>query len=195
MRREEHKIAYKNKEDALEYYRNYYIRNREKKLKQRKNYYEKNRERLILEMRKYYKEYSLKNKEKISMKNKKWYKLSREERLEYWRNYDHEKRKIDKQYVIKKRLRCRLNQEKIRYFQKNKCYFSVKFQINFEAIMECLKPFPKDISKFHIDHIKPLCSFDLTNPEQIKIAFAPENHQWLLAEENSRKGKHGQENY
>jgi len=38
-----------------------------------------------------------------------------------------------------------------------------------------------------IDHIRPLCSFDLTDPEQVKIAFSPENHRWLLAEENARK--------
>ena len=55
-------------------------------------------------------------------------------------------------------------------------------------IIEHLKPFPKDLSKFHIDHIKPLCSFDLTDFEQIKMAFTPENHQWLTIKQNLSKG-------
>ena len=38
--------------------------------------------------------------------------------------------------------------------------------------------------EFHIDHIIPLSSFDLNDSEQIKIAFAPENYQWLTAKEN-----------
>jgi hypothetical protein len=30
-------------------------------------------------------------------------------------------------------------------------------------------------------------NFDLTNLEEVKKAFAPENHQWLTKEENSKK--------
>ncbi|MFA5240631.1 MAG: hypothetical protein WC476_13125 [Phycisphaerae bacterium] len=39
----------------------------------------------------------------------------------------------------------------------------------------------------HIDHIIPLSAFDLNNPEEIKLAFAPENHQWLESATNFRK--------
>jgi len=39
-----------------------------------------------------------------------------------------------------------------------------------------------------VDHIKPLCTFDLIDPIQIKEASVPENHQWLLATENLQKG-------
>jgi hypothetical protein len=52
---------------------------------------------------------------------------------------------------------------------------------------------PKSRSKYHIDHIRPLCSFTFVNEdgteniEQIQEAFRPENHQWLLAEENLKK--------
>ena len=65
---------------------------------------------------------------------------------------------------------------------------SKKYGINYKAIIEHLKPFPENISEFHIDHIKPLCSFNLEDPEEIKIAFAPENHQWLTIQENLSKG-------
>lgn len=48
-----------------------------------------------------------------------------------------------------------------------------------------------------IVHIKPLSSFKFinkdgtTNFKEIKKAFKPENHQWLLAKENLSKNKYG----
>jgi hypothetical protein len=45
-----------------------------------------------------------------------------------------------------------------------------------------------DPSSFHIDHIRPICSFDLTDPEQLKAAFHWSNVQPLTPEENLRKG-------
>jgi len=181
-------MAYKDKKDELKYYREYYLKNKIKKLAYRKEYYSKNRIKLISKMKEYYSKYSKNNKEKISIKNKKWYLKIKNDRLEYWRIYDKNMRKTNENYIIKKRLRSRLNQEKIRYLNKGKCFFSSKYGIDYASIMEHLKPFPQDISKYHIDHIKPLCSFDLTDPQKVRNAFAPENHQWLLAGENLKKG-------
>ena len=42
--------------------------------------------------------------------------------------------------------------------------------------------------KWHIDHIKPCCSFDLTKPEEQRVCFHYSNLQPLWAEENLSKG-------
>lgn len=42
--------------------------------------------------------------------------------------------------------------------------------------------------KIHIDHIKPISSFDLTDPLQQKLAFSFQNCQPLWAAENLEKG-------
>lgn len=70
---------------------------------------------------------------------------------------------------------------------------SKRYGINYQKIIEHLKPFPEDLSKYHIDHIRPLCSFQFinldgsTNLDEVKKAFSPENHQWLTVQENLRK--------
>ena len=89
---------------------------------------------------------------------------------------------------MRHRLRSRLNVV-FKKYGNGKRFPSSKYNINYKTIVNHLKPFPKDISKYHIDHIKPLCSFDLTIPEEVKTAFAPENHQWLLTYDNKVKNR------
>ncbi len=64
------------------------------------------------------------------------------------------------------------------------------------GIMESLKPFPKDLAGFEIDHIIPLHAFNLENSEEVKKAFSPQNLQWLTIKKNREKsskirGEHG----
>ncbi len=94
---------------------------------------------------------------------------------------------------LKERLRVNLRNAFRVYMKSNKAYNSKRYGIDWRLIIEHLKPFPEDISKYHIDHIKPLCSFKFVKEdgtqdlEEIKKAFAPENLRWLLKEENLRK--------
>ena len=111
-------------------------------------------------------------------------------------NYKWHKEKIknDLNYRLRNRLRKQFHRAFQRYTKTGKVMPSKKYGVNYQAIIEHLKPFPKNLSKYHIDHIKPLCSFTFvnedgsTNLEEVKKAFAPSNHQWLTAKQNMKKG-------
>jgi hypothetical protein len=124
----------------------------------------------------------------------------REKRAIYWKEYgkrpevririnskDRLRRKIDKKYAITDRLRRSLSHALSKYSKDGKIMSSSKYGIDWREIIESLKPFPENLKDFEIDHILPLCSFDLTNVEEIKKAFSPSNLQWLTREENRRK--------
>ena|SRR3990167_1689233 len=93
----------------------------------------------------------------------------------------------EKRRKIGRNLRVRVFLVLKKYTQTGKIWSSKHYGIDYKAIIEHLKPFPEDLSKYHIDHIRPLCSFDLTKPEEVKLAFVPENHQWLTIRDNLRK--------
>jgi hypothetical protein len=110
----------------------------------------------------------------------------REKSKEYHRGYENEKRKTDINFNIACRLRKRLLIAMKKYGEGKK-YSSKSYGIDYDAIIEKLGNPPEDGQKYHIDHIKPCCSFDLTNPEEVRKCFAPENLRWLPAVENLRK--------
>lgn len=94
----------------------------------------------------------------------------------------------DPEFAIRQRLRSRFNKVLKEYTKSGKIKPADEYGIDYEAIIKHLTPFPKDRHLYHIDHIIPLVSFNLEDPEQIKIAFAPQNHQWILIKHNLQKG-------
>ena len=100
---------------------------------------------------------------------------------------DRNRRKIDKRYAIVDRLRRSLNHAMKKYSKTGKIMSSKKYGIDWKEIIESLKPFPEKIERFEIDHIIPLCRFNLTKEGEIKKAFSPLNLQWLTREENRKK--------
>jgi len=194
----------KNKEKLKKYSKDYQYKSyiphprkllsKKEKLKKKREYYNKNRERL----KEYKKIYRIKNKEKIREKNKEYYYNNLQKIKDLRKNYLPKRREKNKLYIknkmlnnlqfnIKSKLRNRIYYAIKTYTKTGKIMTSKKYGIDYQAIIEHLKPFPEDISLYHVDHIKPLCSFNLEDPEEIKIAFAPENHQWLLAKDNLKK--------
>jgi len=89
------------------------------------------------------------------------------------------------------RVRTRKNIAIRKYAKTGKIPKDSKFmdiRIDYKAIIKFLKPFPADISKYHIDEIFPFCKVDWDNIDSIKKVFAPENHQWLSPFDNISKG-------
>jgi len=145
-----------------------------------KKYYQKNKEKINKRMNKYRQMPGIKERE-----------IKREKSLKYQLMRKNYKQKPE--IKIRIRLLARIYNALKHYTKTGKIMSSKMYGINYKKIIEYLKPFPKDLSKYHIDHIKPLCSFQFTmengsaNLEEIEKAFVPENHQWLLAKENQRK--------
>ncbi len=102
--------------------------------------------------------------------------------------YQKQRKKTDPNFALICKLRNPLARA-FKYFSKTgKIKSACEYGINHKAIIEHLKPFPKDIENYHIDHIIPLSFFDFNNPQEIKWAFEPENHQWLTIKQNLEKG-------
>jgi len=125
----------------------------------------------------------------------------REQRKAFWKEYgkrpeirarvrerERWRLQFDKEYAIADRLRRSLNHAMNNYTKTGKIMSSKKYGINWGDIIKSLKPFPENLKEFEIDHTRPLHSFTLENPEEVKKAFSPSNLQWLKKEENRRKG-------
>ncbi len=174
------------------------LRRRSYMKKYHKKYEKENSKEISEKKKKYY----VKNKEKINNRNKKWMKNNEEHWKKYRKKYyEKNKEKIiaygykwekdmkenDINFKVKKSLRYRFNGAFKNYVKNGKTNTSDGYGIDYNKIIEHLKPFPKDRHLYHIDHIKPLCAFDLTNPKEVRKAMSPENHQWLLAKDNLHK--------
>jgi len=188
-------MPYKDKEKQLQYFKDryvrlkdklsdkarlYYLKNKEKIKERNKNNYWDNREEKILKVRKYYS----KNKKKIAKKVFLYYHRITKKRLEN-----------DPAFRIKFRLRKRMWYA-IKLCKTSKCEKTLELlgckDIN-EVKKYLEKKFKKGMSwdnygKWHIDHIKPLSSFNLSDPKEQKIAFHYKNLQPLWAKENLQKG-------
>jgi hypothetical protein len=152
----------------------------------RKLYEEKNKGRKKIWMNNWLEN----NKEKIQKDRKIYFQDNKREIIKKNLIYRQKRMQNDLPFKIRLNLRKRV-QDIFKTFLKTKKIKKAKdYGIDYTAIIKHLiKNLPKDYSpnKYCIDHIEALCTFDLTNPNEIKKAFAPENHQWLTKEENGHK--------
>ena len=214
-RKEKQKQYYlKNKEKIKEKHKQYRLKNKEKLLEQKKQYYLKNKEK-IKEKHKQYrlknkeqkKQYYLKNKEKIKEREKQWYLKNKEKVNEKQKQYylKNKEKVIEqkKQYIDQRRKKD--PNFKLRYNLRARILVALKGTVKSESTIELLgcsvkecwnhleqqfKPgmTRKNHGLWHIDHIKPCASFDLTKPEEQKKCFHYTNLQPLWAAENMSKG-------
>lgn len=181
----------KNKERVSEYNKKY---NRE--------YYQKNKEKLN-NNQEYSRECYQKNKEKA----KKYYQRNKEKIKEYYQKNkrkiaerDRNRLKIDQNYRLKCSLRRRTrnvlkgNRKNGKTLQLLGCTIEFLKQYLESKFLPGMtwenygNPNGDHSDCWHIDHIKPCASFDLSDPEQQKICFHYTNLQPLWAIDNIKKG-------
>ena len=195
-RKEYYKEYYlKNREQKKKYYKEYSLKNREKNKEYQKEYRLKNREKRkeynkehYLKNKEYYKEYDLKNREKIK-EQKKEYNLKNREKIN---RYKRKRSKIDPNFKLAQGLRTRMRAA-LKGKVKSKRTMELLGCTIDEAWNHLERKFTEGMTrenhgKWHVDHIMPCTSFDLTKPEQQEKCFHYTNLQPLWALDNIKKG-------
>ena len=193
LKNKEERIQYQkkwklnNKEKFNQYNKEYFLKNKEKFNQYRKEYRLKNKEK----QKQYEKKWRLNNKEKANQKCKEWRLKNKEYSKKYLNKYEKKRRKIDPNYKLIKNMRTR-----IWFALKGKCKSETTIKLLGCSIEECWQhlesKFQPGMTKenyglWHVDHIKPCSSFNLTDPEQQKICSHYTNLQPLWAADNIRK--------
>ena len=194
----------KNKEKIRQSRKEDYLKNNEKRLRISKEWRLKNKEKSLRSSREYY----LKNKEKIKETRRKWNLKNKKEKNEISKKYYYEhKEKINKRRVrqMKHQYHTDLN-FRLRRCLAQRIIDAVKGRNKSASTMKLIGCTIEELwrhleSKFepwmtrqnhglwHVDHIIPCFSFDLTDPEQQRECFHYTNLQPLEAIANIKKGK------
>jgi hypothetical protein len=113
-------------------------------------------------------------------------------------NYHKKQMQVNMQYKLSYSLRIRLKKAILNNHKSGSAVeclgcsiddFCIYLESKFEPWMtwDNYGKYDKDRPTWHIDHIKPCCSFDLTNPEEQRKCFHYTNLQPLWAIDNLRK--------
>jgi len=146
----------------------------------------------------YRKDQYLKTKEHEKIIRDAWYINNRDKKAQYEKTFRKDYYAKDSTFRLGLNIRVRLNN----VLRKNKGYIAGQNIAldNLGCTVEELKKYLESKFKpgmtwdnwsrdgWHIDHKKPLSSFDLTNPEHLKIVCHYTNLQPLWAEDNLIKG-------
>jgi hypothetical protein len=171
----------KNKKRLKANNKKYYQENKEYIKQKTTTYYKENREE-VLEKQKLY---ASKNKDKIKEYKKQWSASTRQDRIERYHS--------DANYRLK--INCR---NRIAHAMRNN---GVKSASTMELVGCSIDELKQHLeSKFtdgmnwdnygewHVDHIKPCASFDLSDPDQQRQCFHYTNLQPLWEKDNLKKG-------
>ena len=175
-----------NKEKILELSKQYYLDNKEKI----KQYRLDNKEK-ILELGK---QYRLGNKEKTKQYNKKYRLGHKEHRNQHQR----ERKKNDPNFKLAMSISSRMTAA-LKGISKSASTMELlgctreEFWTHLEKSFYDCRITGEEMTRFnhgkwHVDHIIPCASFDLTDPEQQRICFNWKNYQPLWALDNMLKG-------
>ena len=181
----------KNSDYIKAYRKKNHHKYKEKADKYKKEWYQKNKERLKQKRKKYYYD----NKEKFKELTKNYRLRNKKKYKDYMRNYQVSRRKRD----IKFKILCSIRGRISKFISKDKndsaCLKLLGCTIN-ELKIHLEKQFKRGMTwenygkkGWHIDHIIPCASFNLTNMKQREECFHYTNLQPLWWWENLSKGK------
>ena len=153
----------------------------------------KNPERHRKNVSRYQKEHAVRLSELKKITHKRWLTLN-PERVKRYRKETYEREKLTPQRKVCRVLRSRLHSALRGRARKSGSTFELlemgilEFKIYLQGQFRPGMTWGNHGLVWHIDHIRPCASFDLTRPEQQKICFHWTNLQPLFAEENLKKG-------
>jgi hypothetical protein len=202
-------------EKRKEYNRQYYLKNKEERKLKDKKYREKNKERYKEQNKQYYlenkekllndaKSYYVENKDTICDRMNDYYRQNKDKVSERGKIYRF-KNKCPHSIALKKCKDCSistylvyLQRSRLKHILKSTTLNKTKSTIEYldcspEYFKEYLQKKMADGMTFdniHIDHIKPVCKFNLEDPEELLKCCHYTNMQPLLASVNlSKNGK------
>jgi len=140
----------------------------------------------------YSKIYYHKYREKVLIAKKSYYETNKVEIIAKTSKYCNERRKVDINFRLKRYLRSRLYSATKHGYLAGSAIDNLGCSI-FDFKIYLTSKFISGMTwdnygEWHIDHIKPLSSFNLSNPEEIKLACHYTNLQPLWAKDNLSKG-------
>lgn len=179
-----------NRDKIKEYKEQYYKKNKDEISNKKKTHYYENRERINERNRQYYSE----NKDKIKEQKTQYRKANLCRITKQKTQYANERRKTDISYRILENCRSRLKNV-IRRQGESKSTTSMELiGCTVEQLLEHLEnQFTEGMTwdnygEWHIDHIRPCSSFDITDEQQQRECFHYTNLQPLWAIDNLIKG-------
>ncbi len=157
-----------------------------------KVYYIKNKDKFIGYVKKY--QTSEKGKEKIKKYRKEYNKrpevkektLMRDKERYYKNNQNKKYRRINKQ--IRLCIKIYLRDGKLNLKQNTDEKYKILYGIDLNEIINYLKPFPKNLNGYEIDHIIPIKNFNLDNREETSKAYSKNNLRLIPSIQNKIKG-------
>ena len=181
----EYRLA--NKEKYKEYQRQYRIANKEKIKERQRQVYLKNKE----EIKKRNMQYKLNNKEKIREQQKQYRSNNRKTLTKYKREYRFNKYHSNAAFrlINIQRARIRKALKGVVKSKKTLDLLGCSAEEIWKHLESKFKPgmTKENYGEWHVDHIKPCASFDLTDPKQQAVCFHYTNLQPLWAVDNIKK--------
>lgn len=177
-------------ESSKEHMKEYRKKHKARIAKSRKKHYEKNKSEILKKRKEYQREYNLKNKEKLALQRKHRDKKN----IAHIRKQKKERYKNDICYKLSSVLRSRVLRA-LKTDSKGRKTFDLigctvkEFKCHIEGKFKegmTWENYGRD--GWHVDHIRPCASFDLSDPEQQKLCFHYTNTQPMWAIDNLTKG-------